>query len=201
MIFNENVHLFRLLAVYVIVLWSGGNLSAQDSSCLKVGVSYSWLYTTHRNPFNGVSVSLSRQLTRTVDLGINAGIAATPLHHTNGYDLSRFRNIPLAVDFTYTPLRGSKSAFFTHVTPGVSLMHYHQKWKANADDPSVRVRDYGFYLYSGIGADYEVAKKTRFFFEIGNTFFKLSTNRLDVNPRGLTLRAGCSFGISSRKNK
>lgn len=185
----------RILPLLLFSVLAPDKLSAQTLPKLKIGAAYSWLYTTHGNHFNGFSISLSKPISRNIDLGLNLGFAVSPLHNTNGLDLSAFKNFPVAAYFKYTAYRVGKFELFTQVKPGISFMRYRQRPESSPLGTAVRVSDHGFYLYTSIGTMYRINDKAGLTLGLGNTFFKLSSNRLDVNPRGTTLRVGCLLAI------
>lgn len=147
------------------------------------------LKSTHDNYFLGGSIAAVHPFTRTFELGLGAEVSHARYHADNGWQLYNLYFLPLVVVTRFNLIHTVKSTVYLHVAQGNTRSHY-QKQDVMASGTPYRVVDYGYYTYAGGGIRWQAFRHALVQAEMGIKLFHLSTNKLAVNPHGLTLRLG-----------
>lgn len=150
------------------------------------------LRSTHGTIFYGPSLKLNHLYKNGWESGVGLEYAATPLHHDNGYVLSRLKFVPVYGNLKYNFKIGKKLKTFAESSLGISFNKYDIA-DGNTPNNTKKKEEKGFYLYDGGGIKYSLVKGIIVFSGIGFKGYKMSKNDMDVNPHGLSFLLGCTF--------
>ena len=152
-----------------------------------IKIEYHDLYSTHRDHFRGVSVTVSKPVSPMLRLGVGTEFSGNNYHPDNDWKLYHLRFLPLFVDQQLKPKRGSWLYPVLHFSEGWSYVAYQKETLAG---PGVRrpVHETGLYLYGGAGLTGNLSERISLSAEAGIKGFHNSFNDLDVNPHGFTGR-------------
>ena len=152
-------------------------------------IAYQLLHSTHATNFNGVSIDADYRFSNHFASGIGIQYAATRRHPDNGWMLTNLHLLPVYLNAIYAFNINHTVQPYIHVEAGVSFNHYH-KLDTTVSSSPFPVSEAGLYLSGNGGVNISVSRTTQLFFEMGYKGYKHSTNDLDVNPHGFTIRTG-----------
>jgi hypothetical protein len=150
------------------------------------------LHSTHTTNFNGGSLIIDYQYSKTLYFGIGAEFSLAKFHGDNGWNLTNLKFFPLFIDFKLKLTRNSVLVPFFHSSEGISFNSYNKE-DANSIGKPYNVAERGFYVYTGFGIIFRLSKYFEPIFDLGFKGYHMSFNNLDVNPHGLTMRLGLIF--------
>ena len=183
----------KLFAVLVGIMISLLLFAETDSiplNKIKLVAEVQVLKSTHRNYFKGGDLMLNCFTKPQWEFGVGMEYSYTEHHFDNGYHLWRLNFVPTFVDVRFYPLHSNLVRPFLEVAPGIS-----RSWYEKQDDTQVirKVKERGFYLYTGAAVLFNLKNNFKPFIGIGFKGYRLSTNVYDVNPHGMTFRSGVVF--------
>lgn len=146
------------------------------------------LFTTHATFFNGGSVIFEDPLSSTLYLGLGLEYSHCHFHGDNGWNLYNLNFWPVYIDSKWNFLKTGRMAFYADLSLGCSFDYYTKENPLTGNSSNIAER--GLYFFSGIGYTVKIGKNIRPLIEIGFKGFHMSFNKYDVNPHGLTMRAG-----------
>lgn len=154
---------------------------------------YQLLRSTHSTKFKGFNVIFAKRLNAKKSLGLGVEYAYAPFHGDNGYYLYHLNFVPVYVDYRYH-FNQHKLSPFVIADVGYSFVSYQREL---IGDPSslTQVREGGIYLQGDIGLSYHLCKCVEPMLSLGFKGFHNSFNNLDIDPHGLTLRAGLLINL------
>lgn len=156
-----------------------------------IKIEYHDLYSTHRDHFRGVSVTVSKPVSPVLLLGLGTEFSGNNYHFDNDWNLYHLRFLPFFFDQQLKP-NGSRLYPVLHLSEGWSYVAYQKETLAA---PGIRrpVHESGLYLYGGAGLTGNLSDRISLAAEAGIKGFHNSFNDLDVNPHGFTGRLGLIY--------
>ncbi len=197
LLFTMNIFrylLFPLLLCPSLLLAAPGNPDPLPSSRWALALDYQDMLSTHRTHFRGGSILLSRPLHAGWSVGLGLEYAAAPYHDDNGYNLYRLRFVPVTADAGLQLPFGHSFLFLSRIAAGLSFAKYQQEAGSLPGQRTV-IREKGLFLQGSLGVGYQVSRRLTPLIMGGIKGFHMSTNNLDVNPHGVTFRAGIQWNI------
>jgi len=174
-------------------------MSAQSDKASKneliITTAYESLYSTHGNFFYSGSVTLSKMVSKKIELGAGIERASSPIHHDNGFVLYKLRFLPVHGNIKYHFKNFGKWHPYAESSVGISFNKY---LIASDDSPekTSAVNEKGVFLYAGAGLRYAVLKNFSLVSGIGIKGYKMSFNVEDINPHGVSYLIGLCFKLS-----
>lgn len=150
------------------------------------------LRSTHGNAFWGGSLAADYRLSKPVSIGLGMEYTYCNYHLDNGWDLYNLNFLPIYLEEKFRLPAEHKFNPYLHLEEGISFNHYDKVDPAISPN-RVAVRENGLYGYSGLGLQFLQTKHSSLYVELGIKGFRITTNNLDVNPHGLTLKVGVSI--------
>lgn len=154
---------------------------------------YQLLRSTHSTQFNGFNIIISKSLTPKKSLGLGIEYSYAPFHGDNGYYLYHLNFVPVFIDYRYH-FNQNKLSPFVIADAGYSFVSY-QRELIGEPSSLTNVKEGGIYLQGDIGLSYKLNKYLQPMLSLGFKGFHNSFNNLDINPHGLTCRAGLLFNL------
>ena len=167
---------------------------------------YQNLRSTHIDHFIGFNGMIAKNFTSKLSLGIGLENTYGQRHDDNGWKLSEIRLVPIFLNARYLIGKSRWFVPFVELSSGITFLKYYKKVKVPAGSPEITevdglynfgqpflMMEKGLYTYVGSGAYFRIHKHFVPYVGIGFKGYKMSMNRLDVNPRGLNFEVGCKF--------
>lgn len=183
----------RKIFFLFLALSVSAGIRAQSDRQLLFTADAILLHSTHLNNFPGVSAGVLKEVGRHWQMGGGLEYSWSPLHLDNGWTLTSLRFIPVYGDIRWMPFGRHLVSPYLRTSLGFSYNSY-MKVDEFGRGP-YQVREGGFYTYGGMGACVHVMHKLTVLAELGAKGFRMSFNNLDVNPHGITGRAGLLYGL------
>lgn len=176
----------------------GTDTVARDSSWTKklsiIG-EYQYFRTCHHSRFDGGYVYVTYNTSPYFSFGLGVAYNYSKLHIDNGYNLKNVKVLPILADFRYTPFAGWNVRPLAVVDLGYSAFIKYQQEDPMHIEPTKNMNDKGLYTYGGAGIQIKISKRTSLYTTEGYTGMHMSTNNLDVNPRGWTNKFGVKINM------
>ena len=186
----------RLLPIFLFfpLLMKAQNYKAIPNELL-ITPAYQSLYSTHGNFFYSKSVTISKMVTKKIELGAGVEKASSPKHHDNGFVLSKLKFLPVYGNIKYHFKNLGKWHPYAESSVGISFNKY---LIASDDSPTKKtlVKEKGVFLYGGAGLRYAVCNNLFLVSGFGVKGYKMSFNAEDVNPHGVSYLVGLCFKVS-----
>lgn len=164
------------------------SLFAQHKRPLLFTVDGILLHSTHLNNFPGLSAGVLKSAGKHWQIGGGIEYSWSPAHDDNGWTLTSLRFLPVYGDARWLPLAHHLVDPYFRVSLGFSFNSY-MKVDEFGNGP-YPVHEGGLFTYGGLGASVHLSDKVSLLAETGAKGFRMSFDNMDVNPHGLTLRAG-----------
>ncbi|MBD3749496.1 MAG: hypothetical protein IE931_08370 [Sphingobacteriales bacterium] len=190
---------FILFTLYISVFsYASAQSLTQNENSTKskhyhIIAEYQILKSTHSTKFKGFNVIFSKNITAKKSLGLGIEYACAPFHGDNGYYLYHLNFIPVFIDYRYH-FNQKRLSPFVIADVGYSFVTYERELIGS---PSSRekIKEGGIYLQGDFGFSYKLNKYIEPLLSIGFKGFHNSFNNLDINPHGLTFRAGLLINL------
>ncbi len=159
---------------------------------LQFVLEYQDLYTTHRDHFRGGSLTVARQYSNVLRLGVGVEYATNNYHLDNDWNLTHLHFLPVYIDQQLKPRNSKKLYPMLHFSEGLSYITYKKEIIA---DPGIieQRREAGIYFYGGGGLTWKISPRVSLVGEAGFKGFHMSFDEYQVNPHGITYRLGLVF--------
>ena len=150
------------------------------------------LESTHKTIFYAPSIKVNYLYENGLEPGFGVEYSTSYRHVDNNYILTKLHFIPIYGNLKYNVNRNKLLRFYAEASLGYSFNSYN---KASETDlkSKTKIKEGGFYLYSGAGTKYAITKDIDVFFAIGFKGYRFTTNYLDVNPHGLSFTLGVTL--------
>jgi hypothetical protein len=171
---------------------------ARDSSWTKklsIIAEYQYFRTCHHSRFDGGYVYVTYNTSPYFSIGLGVAYNYSKLHVDNGYNLKDVKVLPILADFRYMPFTKWKVRPFAVIDLGYSLFIKYKQEDPSHLEPTKNMNDHGLYTYGGAGIQVKLNKIITLYLIEGYTGMHMSTNDLDVNPRGWTNKVGIKVNV------
>ena len=163
-----------------------------DRSRYVIATEFQSMRSTHNTFFNGASVSAGYHLSSRFILSLAVEYSYDHFHNDNGWNLYNVKMMPVFSDLRWQMKKRNFIRPYVQVSQGVSFINYTKESQLGAF-ATHHVSEAGFYVYGGVGAMVDLTNNISWQLGLGFKAFHISTNVLEVNPHGTTLRTGIAF--------
>jgi hypothetical protein len=172
------------------MLFTAASLFAQNKPALFADLQC--LHSTHGNNFWGASIAADKNISKSFALGFGIEYTYSELHLDNDWILHNLNFLPIYTEQRLNFWHNHKANPFFHFEEGISFNKY-DKTTLAAFPITETLHEQGLYLQAGAGIQWKLNAHHAILTELAIKSFKTTTNNLDVNPHGLTLKLGYSF--------
>ena len=184
-----NIRIFFCL----FLLFVSSFLKAQDlptgEKSYSVITEFQILETTHGTIFRGGDFVAGRSVSPKLFLGVGAELSYSHYHNDNYWDLYNLYFLPVFIDARYNLTKGSRVTPYLELSQGISFVNYKKEIQLHLWNTH-HVFETGYSIYGGGGVSVKLSTHVKYILNCGFKSYHMSFNRLDVNPRGSTLRTG-----------
>lgn len=180
-----------LLLIYAPIV-TFAQKEANGTGKFSLSPAFELLRSTHGNLFYAPSLKTNYLFANGLEPGFGFEYATTPLHHDNGYVLYKLKFLPVYGNLKYNFKTSHQIKPYVESSLGISFNKYDIAEDATPDIKS-KVKEQGFYVYTGFGTRYSITPGLNTFLAVGFKGYKMSTNDLDINPHGLSFMLGFTF--------
>jgi hypothetical protein len=184
-----NIRIF----LYLFLLFGFSFSKAQKLTTKEKGYSvmteFQIMETTHGTIFRGGNFVAGRSVSPKLFLGAGAELSYCHYHNDNYWDLYNLYFLPIFIDARYNITQHSRVTPYLELSQGISFVNYKKESQLHLWNP-YHVFETGYYMYGGGGVSIKISEHFKYIINCGFKAYHMSFNRLDVNPRGSTLRTG-----------
>jgi len=184
--------IFIYLLLIAFPFFAAAQQKNKDIGVFSVSPAFELLRSTHSNLFYAPSIKVNYLYANGLEPGFGIEYATTPVHHDNGYVLYKLKFLPVYGNLKYNFKTSKKIKPYAETSLGISFNKYDRAEDPTPDIKS-KVKEEGFYVYTGFGAKYNISQNVNTFVAVGFKGYKMSTNDLDINPHGLSFSLGFTF--------